>query len=75
MRTNTSPYVLERIKLLRFIGIDFFPSQIALYHGIAQGDRDLEVQNALFSKRRQDGTKNLKNDLFIGHVQPFTSFI
>ena len=39
MCMNTSPNVLERLKLLKFIGIDFFFSnQIASYHGVTQED-------------------------------------
>ena len=39
MCMNTSSNVLERLKLLRFIGIDFFFSnQVALYHGVTKDD-------------------------------------
>ena len=38
MCLNTSPTVRERLKLLRFIGIDIFFNQIAFHHGVTQGD-------------------------------------
>ena len=47
MCMKTSPNVLEGLKLLRFIGIYFFPNQIALYYGVTQGDNS-EIQNAVF---------------------------
>ena len=58
---NTSPNVLERLKLLRFIGIDvFFFNQIALYQQVPKYsellifcllediDCNLEVNSATF---------------------------
>ena len=39
MFMTTSPSVLERLKLLRFTGIDIFSNQIALYHGVTQGNK------------------------------------
>ena len=39
MCMNTSLNVHERLKLLRFIGMDIFFNQIALYHGVTQGDK------------------------------------
>ena len=38
MCMNTSPNVLEKLKLLIFIGTDIFFNVIALYHGAMQGD-------------------------------------
>ena len=46
---NTSPNVLKRLKLLRFPQIEIFSNQIALYHGVTQGNNS-EIQNAVFSK-------------------------
>ena len=42
---NTSPNVLETLRMLRFIGIDIFFNQITLnlYHGVTQGDNS-EIQ-------------------------------
>ena len=55
MCMNTSPKVLKKFRLLRFIGIDiFFFKQIALHHGVTHGD-NLEIQN-----ERHHGTGNLK---------------
>ena len=51
MCMNASPNVLESLKHLRFIGMDVFFNQIALYHGFTQGD-SLEIQNTVFSKRK-----------------------
>ena len=48
---NTSPNVLEILRLLRSIGMDIFFNQITLYDGVTQGD-NLEIQNAVFSKRK-----------------------
>ena len=49
MCMNTSPNVLETLRLLRFIGIDIFFNQITFYHGVTQGNNS-EIQNAVFSK-------------------------
>ena len=64
MCMNISPNVLDRLKLLRFTGIDvsFFFNQIALYHGVTQGDK------SCFRNQRHHGTGNLKKDLFLGHL-------
>ena len=47
MCMNTSPEVLERLKWFRFIGIDISSNQIALYHGVTQGD-DSEIFKMLY---------------------------
>ena len=60
MCINTAPNVLERLKLLKFIGIDIlFFNQIALYLGVLQGDK-LEIENAVFSKRTSRNWTSLK---------------
>ena len=41
---NTSPNVLEMLRLLRFIGVDIFFNQITLCHGVTQDDNS-EIQN------------------------------
>ena len=51
MCMNTSPNVLEILRLLRFSGIDNFFNQTTLYHGVMQGDKS-EIQNAVFSKQK-----------------------
>ena len=51
MCMNTSPNVLETLRLLRFIGIDSFFNQITFYHSVTQGDNS-EIQNAVFPKRK-----------------------
>ena len=51
MSMNTSPNVLETLRLLRFISIDIFFNQTTLYHGVTQGDNS-EIQNAVFSKQK-----------------------
>ena len=58
MCINTSPNVLETLRLLRFIGIDIFINQITLYHGVTQGDNS-EIQNAVFSKRKTSWNSKL----------------
>ena len=63
------PNVLERLKLPRFIGIDIFFNQVALYHGVTQGDNS-EIQNAvLFLKRKTLLNWKLEKKLFLGHLQ------
>ena len=52
---NTSPYVREWLKLLRFLGIDIFFNPIALYHGVTQSDNS-EIQNAVIPKRMTSRT-------------------
>ena len=70
MCMNTSPNVLETLRLLRFIGIDIFFNQITLYHGVTQGDNS-EIQNAVFSKRKTSWNWKLgKKGLFLGYLQP-----
>ena len=63
MCMNTSPNVLETLRLLRFIGIDIFFNQITLYHGV--------TQNAVFSKRKTSWNSKLeKRFIPVGHLQP-----
>ena len=67
---NTSPNVLEKLKLLRFIGIEIFFNQItltALNRGATQGANS-EIHNAVFSKRKT--SRHFNKDLFLGHLQP-----
>ena len=63
---NTSPNVLETLRLLRFIGIDIFFNQITLnlYHGVTQGDNS-EIQNAVFSKRKASWNWKLEKRFII----------
>ena len=57
MCMDTSPYVLETLHLLRFMGIDLFPfNQIALQHGVTQGD----TSEMYFRNERRHGTGYLK---------------
>ena len=50
MCMNTSPNVLERLKLLRFIGIDIFTTK-QLCIMVSRSDNS-KIQNALFWKRK-----------------------
>ena len=69
MCMNTSPNVLERLKLPRFIGMDIFFNQVALYHGVTQGDNS-EIQDAvLFLKRKTLLNWKLEKNSFLGHLQ------
>ena len=58
---NTSPNVLETLRLLRFIGIDIFFNQIhvTLYHGVTQGHNS-EIQNAVYFKRKMSWNSKLE---------------
>ena len=69
MFMNTSPNVLERLKLLRFTGTDISFNQIALYHGVTQGNNS-EIM-VYFRKERRHGTGNLRKGLFLGHFHIF----
>ena len=60
---------LESLKLLRFIGTGIFSNRIALYQGVTEGDNS-EIQKVAFRKEKRHGTRNLENDLFLGHLQP-----
>ena len=65
MRMNTSPNVLAPTTEIH--RDRHFFNQIALYHGVKQGDNS-EIQN--FRNERRHGAGNLKKDLFLGHIQP-----
>ena len=53
---------LKGSNLLRFIEIDIFFNQIALYHGVTQGDNS-EIQNAVFSTRKTSRNCKLEKRL------------
>ena len=58
MSMNTSPNVLERLKLLRFLGIEFFHNQIVLYRGLTQGDNS-EFKMLYFRNERIGNLKTI----------------
>ena len=68
MCMNTFPNVLERLKLLRFTGTDISFNQIAMYHGVTQGNNS-EIM-LYFRKERRHETGNFRKGLFLEHFQP-----
>ena len=71
MCMNTSPNILERLKLLRFKGIDlsFFPNQILCIMVLRKVTIG-KFKMLYFQNEICHGTGNLKTDLFLVHHQP-----